>query len=706
MSQNFVIPTKFTAVDGISPVLKSIGQNSASMAAKLQTGVARNERMFNKILPGLRGAAANMLPYTGVAAISLGLAGTAKGISDNEVAMQSLSAVTGVAGKELEDMRMQVNDLAIDTKKSTAEIAAGFEVVGSAMSQYLNDPKALNNITSAGILLAKASRQEVAPSLENLTSIMNQFDIKAEKALDTVNRLTAGEIVGSLRTSQLSEAMQEYGSSAYNANVTLSESVALAEALAKQMKTDKIGVGARNILTVLDSAKGLDKKAKTDLRNSGVSLDILMNKSLSLGQRLRELSKIQNDSTVITSVFGKENKNAAQVIFNQLDTYDQYLQKINTTNEAQRQAAVNSDTLRVKIEQMKNKWINYFTTSENVSSGLVRTKDLIGFLTDNMDTMITVGTTVIGVMAAWRGAILLQKAAMIGLNVVTAATNAVSTAFFIKDMVLYTATTQGLTTATAALKIAQTSLSAAIAANPIGAAITAAALLAGGIYLLSKRNEEYNETLRRQRELDIEGKTKRQSQAVETLIKRYQEVGFSLKEATRKALEFEAVQANIELNAAKVRVSAAKQQQQTAWADSYWTGIGGEVSRADQEVADAQMNLTNAMAKKSGTTSAMISYANQGGLSAKELMSLSSGQKIKTEALTVQPAEQKKGLDFSNNPAWQEMNRNISNSGGQGISELKSAITASIKEGFDRSKLEVNVNSNMPKAAIGLQPSY
>ena len=144
------------------------------------------------------------------------------------------------------------------------------------MSQYLDDPKALRQITDAGITLAKAGRTELVPTLENLTSIMNQFDLKANQATETINRLTAGEIVGSLRTSQVAESLQEFGAGAYAANVNLAESVALVEALAKQMKTDKIGVGALNILTVLDSAKGLDKKARNDLQSSGVDLNFII----------------------------------------------------------------------------------------------------------------------------------------------------------------------------------------------------------------------------------------------------------------------------------------------------------------------------------------------------------------------------------------------------------------------------------------------
>jgi len=143
---------------------------------------------------------------------ALGLAGAAymgfDAIKRYDDAVQSLSAVTGVTGSELENMKGEIMSLAKESKKSGDEIAKSFENVGSNMSEYLSDPKGLRQITAAGVILSKAARMEVAPALDNLTTIMNQFDLKAKDATKSVNILTAGEIVGSVRTADISTALQ------------------------------------------------------------------------------------------------------------------------------------------------------------------------------------------------------------------------------------------------------------------------------------------------------------------------------------------------------------------------------------------------------------------------------------------------------------------------------------------------------------------
>jgi phage-related minor tail protein len=135
---------------------------------------------------------------------ALGLAGVAymgfDAIKKYDDAVQSLSAVTGVTGKGLDDMKSQVMSLAKESKKSGDEVAKAFENIGSNMSQYLSDPKALKTIASAGITLSKAARMETGPALDNLTTIMNQFNLEAKDAAKSVNILTAGEIVGNVRT--------------------------------------------------------------------------------------------------------------------------------------------------------------------------------------------------------------------------------------------------------------------------------------------------------------------------------------------------------------------------------------------------------------------------------------------------------------------------------------------------------------------------
>lgn len=547
----FTIPTIYTAVDKFSPAVKAMERANASFGSRLDAVSTKSERLFKKLTPGLSGATKQMLSFASSAAIASGAIATGafsvKSIMDYETAIQSLQAVTGVNNSELVVFKQEITDLANKSKESSIDVAKSFEVIGSAMSEYLSDPKGLRQIAEAGITLSKASRMELEPTLQALTSVMNQFGLKSEMALDTINRLTAGEIVGSVTTSKIAEYLQEFGASAKLSNVSVAESVALIEALGIQMKSDKIAVGARNLLTVLDSAKGLDKNAQASLKKSGVNLAFLMDKSQSLSARLHELSKIQNDAVAITNVFGKENKTAAQVIFNQLGKYDEFAAKIQVTNEAQKQAEINSDTLSKKLEQLSNKWVNMLTSSSAAGSGLDKVKNVVSLLTDNLDTIISVGFNVLKFFALWKIANIAIKASLI-------ATRAISTAFFIHDMIKYVAATQGITYSTALWTVAQESLNAALLANPVGVFLLGLVGLAAAIYAVNAAMELFDEPLNAafQRQEQLRQETFR----VQDLRDEYFALGKTLKEAEQMAVNASKVQTISNLVAAKEMVNS------------------------------------------------------------------------------------------------------------------------------------------------------
>ncbi len=566
MATTYVIPTHFTAKDGMSPVIKGMERNLMSFVDHANVGIAKQERLFRRLTPHLGHATKQLLDYASAGAVLGGLAFSGKAIVDYETAIQSLQAVTGVSNEQLGVFKKEITGLADQSKKSATDVAGSFEVIGSAMSQYLTDPKALRQISEAGITLAKASRQELVPTLENLTSIMNQFDLKANQANETINRLTAGEIVGSLRTSQVAEALQEFGAGAYAANVNLSESVALVEALAKQMKVDKIGVGARNILTVLDSAKGLDRKARRDLRASGVDLAFLMDKTHSLGDRLKELSKIQGNSTVITSVFGKENKTAAQVIFNQLGTYNAYLEKIKVTNEAQKQAETNSKTLAQTVDRLKNTWLNYITTSDKTAVGLEKLKSGLGFVIDNLDTIVSVGVNVLKFFALWKAAIIAQKIVTTGLSVaiginnfVTGASIGLLEADALAQRVSMIAKTANAV-ATRGLTANMIALNAVMAANPILFIVAGVAALSTGLYLLSEREKALREEYQKKLELDTVNNIRKEGEAVEELVRKYERLGFTTKQAHALGIRSEKVNIDLQRKKVEAQISDTKQQ--------------------------------------------------------------------------------------------------------------------------------------------------
>jgi TP901 family phage tail tape measure protein len=509
MAATLQVPTIFTAVDRVSNVVNRLGRNTMNSMNRAQRGVGTADKWFNKLTPSIGDAGKEMLNY--VSAASLGAAAFAgakfgiDSVMDYETALHSLSAVTGESSDKFKG---QVEDIAKRSKKSAIDVASSFEVIGSAMSQYLDNPKALGQITEAGITLSKAARTELTPTLENLTSVMNQFKLGAEEANKTINILTAGEIVGSVSTAKVAEGLKEFGANAYGANVELSESVALIETLGKQMDHTKIAVGARNLLNVLATAKGLPKPALASLQKHNVNLNLLMDKTKPLGVRLKELSKIQNDAIAVANVFGKENLTAGNVIFSNLKTYDEWEAKIRETNKAQEQAATNSDTLKNRVEEVKNSFVNWAVSGDSLNPTLTNVKDRLVWLADNIDLVITSVATFVKWFLIVRGTIWAAMIAMAAYNIILGIFAALNTssaislgtntlalrAWYITTLV----SEKAMWLWAGVMKVvtaAQWLWNAAMTANPIGLIIVGIAALIGFVVAIIYYWDEWGSTV-------------------------------------------------------------------------------------------------------------------------------------------------------------------------------------------------------------------
>ena len=166
MAATLKIPTIFSAVDKISGIVKNMGKNVTGFANKMEAGIGRGNRLFKKLTPTIGETGKQIMAFASAATIAAGVVSGAsfsvQSIMDYETDLHSLEAVTGESSDKFKG---QIESIANKTHKSAIDVAGSFEVIGSAMSQYLDNPEALGKITNAGITLAKASRSELRPTL-------------------------------------------------------------------------------------------------------------------------------------------------------------------------------------------------------------------------------------------------------------------------------------------------------------------------------------------------------------------------------------------------------------------------------------------------------------------------------------------------------------------------------------------------------------
>jgi len=419
MATTLGVKTVFTAVDRFSAIVGKMGAAVSSFASKASTAFARVERAERK----MRGAISNAIGKFG----QLGLAISGIAIATSILAanveldknLASLASITGVSAEQFKVFQIEIERVSKAQKMFAGDTAKAFEIVGSVRPELLGNADALAKVTEAAITLSKATGMDLQLSAENLVGTMNQFNLGANESARIMNVLAAGSLEGSAPVDKITESLTQFGAVANSAGVGIESSVALIEQLgAKSIYGSEAGNKLKNVLLAMSTAKGLDKKALDDFKRLGVNLDIVTNNSLPLTDRLREMSKITNDALAPLHVFGKENIVAGQIILQNVDNIGLLTEKMTGTNVANTQAAIMTNTLSTKWQELVNSFKNAVTSTNSENEALNKTKLVLSWVADNMEQLIKVVSIGLITYGAFR-------VLMLGINIAMAVYNGI-----------------------------------------------------------------------------------------------------------------------------------------------------------------------------------------------------------------------------------------------------------------------------------------
>jgi len=342
-------------IGGLDGNLKKIDANAGQYQ--------RNVGNYGSAWGGVGGAIKNLvLGPVGLAAGALAgiTAITKRAIavqSEFQTSLASLGSILGIQGEELGFFAEQAKQIAQDRTLSTSlkDTVEAFKLVGSAKPELLENRDALADVTKQAILLSKASGDDLSSSVGSLTKVLNQYGKDASEAAKVTDILAAGAQAGAAEIPAITEALVKFGVSASGANIKLQESVGAIELLAeKGLEGAEAGTKLRNVFSILSTAEALPKEAVAQLQAAGVNTDVLADKNLTLKERLTELSKIQGNSIALTKVFGRENKEAASVLVENIDRFGELTEQVDENGVAQKQAEQNTRTFAASWQRLKN----------------------------------------------------------------------------------------------------------------------------------------------------------------------------------------------------------------------------------------------------------------------------------------------------------------------------------------------------------------
>ncbi len=332
----FTASIKIDAVTNLPKVSKAIAKSLSKVnvvSKKLNATLLKNTEMINRM-----GASARRM---GVIMSGVAVAGMVTSIkvgAKYQESLKELSAITGIQGRALEDFGAQ----AVETSKKFGITASDYlqavKLIGSAKPELLAQPKLLKNVTDQAIILAKAQKLDLATAVRATTTAMNQFGLGAEDAAKAVNILAAGSKFGSSEVNDIADAMINVGGTAAIFGVSLEETNAALQVLAKRGELGAIA-GTRLKSALVQMTK------LSDQFNPAV---------VGLGTAFRNLKDAEIGAEGALQAFGTEGINAGAAMLDLIDTYEDLLVKTQGTDVANEQAAINMATFTQSVARLSS----------------------------------------------------------------------------------------------------------------------------------------------------------------------------------------------------------------------------------------------------------------------------------------------------------------------------------------------------------------
>ena len=328
------VSIKITLTDKISDGLKKIksmfdGVTSSSRQATSQTDKFRS--ICDKLKATDFVAVAEKFERLGEV-----VAGAAAAGLQFRQSVADLSSITGIAGKDLEDLAERSRAIGRESGLGADTAARAYSLLASQIEISRIGMKGLNELAEQSVTLAEASGMSLDAAANALAATVNQFGLSAEEAGRVTNVLAAGSKYGAAEIEDLSNSFRIAGATASAMGLSVEATAGALEILSQaNLKGHESGTALRNIIIRLNTELGVDLG------------------ETSLGKALEALQPKLEDAAYLTKVFGVENIAAAQFLIQNARAVDEMTAKVTGTNTAMEQAAVRTDTQMHKYMQIK-----------------------------------------------------------------------------------------------------------------------------------------------------------------------------------------------------------------------------------------------------------------------------------------------------------------------------------------------------------------
>lgn len=328
------VSIKITLTDKISDGLKkikSLFEGVTSSSDKATSQVGKFQSLCDRLTHMNFVATVEAFERVGEA-----VAGAAAAGLQFRQSVADLSSITGIAGKDLEDLAERSRAIGRESGLGADTAARAYSLLASQIEISRIGMKGLNELAEQSVTLAEASGMSLDAAANALAATVNQFGLSADEAGRVTNVLAAGSKYGAAEIEDLSDSFRIAGATASAMGLSVEATAGALEILSQaNLKGHESGTALRNIIIRLNTELGVDLG------------------ETSLGKALEALQPKLEDAAYLTKVFGVENIAAAQFLIQNARAVDEMTAKVTGTNTAMEQAAVRTDTQMHKYMQMK-----------------------------------------------------------------------------------------------------------------------------------------------------------------------------------------------------------------------------------------------------------------------------------------------------------------------------------------------------------------
>lgn len=285
-----------------------------------------------------------------------------------EQTVADLSAITGIAGKELDGLSKYARQVGISSGLGASGAVEAFKLLASQIQVDKIGIEGLKTLQKETITLAQASGMSLTDAANSMAGTINQFGLQATDANRVINVLAAGSKYGAAEIPELAQSFKVVGAAANAAGLDIEATAGALEVLSKNnLKGAEAGTALRNIMLKMQTVLGVDF-TKT-----------------SLAQALEALTPKYKDATYMAKLFGVENVAAAQFLVANAKEVENMTALVTGTNVATEQAAISTNTWnhRLKIQTARmNEWSMKLTeTIPGLMNVIQLTSQTLGTLT-------------------------------------------------------------------------------------------------------------------------------------------------------------------------------------------------------------------------------------------------------------------------------------------------------------------------------------